>query len=99
MPDTKLIQGQCYLVLGGEPASAALMSDLEVTTIESSLHLPDVATLVVHDPRLYWVDHASLECGVTLRISARFGAREEQVFDGEIVEIEPEYTVGTQRLI
>lgn len=99
MPDANFIQGQCYLVLGGEPASAALMGDLELATIESSLHLPDVATLVVHDPRLHWVDHASLECGVSLRISARFGPREEQIFDGEIVEIEPEYTAGTQRLI
>jgi phage protein D len=85
------------IALGGQPATAALMHDLEQVVVERCLHLPDVATLTLHDPRLTWVDSSQLAPGTPLRISVR-STRETVLFDGELVEIEPEFERGTQRL-
>ena len=72
--------------------------DLQEVRIESSLHLPDVATIVLHDPSLKWVDDDRLEPGKTVQVFARFNQKEQKVFDGEIVEIEPEYLSETMNL-
>ena len=60
-------------------------------TIETSLHLPDVATLILHDPSLHWIDDASLEPGTPMEISAKADKSTKTIFDGEIVEIEPDF--------
>ncbi len=70
--------------------------------VESSLHMPDVATLVIHDPRLLWIDSDLLKPGQELKVSVTdlISGREsrEPIFDGEIVEIEPEFTSETHSL-
>ncbi len=88
-----------YLTLGGADAPEALVDSLETVTVESSLHLPDVATLTIHDPRLTWIDDAALEPGAALAIWSTDGKTEEQLFDGEIVEVEPEFDQSTHRLV
>ncbi len=78
-----------------------LMQDLVLLTVENSLHLPDVATVVVHDTRLKWVDEAGLEPGKGLKVRClpgSEGSQEQVIFDGEIVEIEPEFSASAQRL-
>lgn len=97
MPDADQLQSHFYITLGGQPAAPALVRDLEHVTVETSLHLPDVATLVLHDPRLDWVDFDGLLPGTALQVSARAGRTSAPLFDGEIVEIEPEFG-ATQRL-
>lgn len=87
-----------YITLGGKQAPALLMQDLEEVLVENSLHLPDAATIVLLDPRLHWIDDASLEPGTALTISARAGPDESPIFDGEIVELEPNFEPGIQRL-
>lgn len=99
MSDNGRQQSQFYLLLNDEPADAELMRDLEQLTVESSLHLPDVASLVLHDPRLRWVDHPLLAPGMALRIQARLGRAEAPLFDGEIVELEPEFAGASPRLL
>ncbi len=93
------LQSHFYITLDGAPASSELMHDLETVTVESSVHLPDVATLTLHDTQLQWVDHQLFVPGVTLTISARATTQEAQLFDGEIVEIEPDFTSATQHLV
>lgn len=75
-----------------------LTADLLECTVESSLHLPDVASLVLHDTDLRWVDADALEPGRGLKISATGARGERQIFDGEIVELEPEFDASAQRL-
>lgn len=98
MPEREPLQSQFSITLAGEPASGELMRHLEQVTVETSLHLPDVATLVLHDPALEWVDHAGLAPGIALKVAVESGTGEATIFDGEIVELEPEFG-ATQRLV
>lgn len=98
MADTARLQSHFYLEVDGAAAPDDLSRDLEEVRVENSLHLPDVATLVLHDPRLSWIDDARLEPGKTLRISARGETGEKPLFDGEIVEVEPVFGRSTHRL-
>src|SRR3982751_3088631 len=71
MPDTLGLLSQFYLTIEGMSDSLAqeLVGDLLELTVESSLHLPAVAT------------------------------SEHPLFDGEIVEIEPDFRPGAQRFV
>ncbi len=98
MVDTSNLISQFYTKIAGADASAEFMNDLVSITVETSLHLPDVATLVLHDPRLTWVDDDRLAPGKTIEIAAKAGAGEQPLFEGEIVEIEPDFGPGTHQL-
>src|SRR5579859_3150106 len=98
MPDTTHLLSQFYLKLDGALASDEINNDLLEISIESSLHLPDVAMVTLHDPHLRWVDNDMLAPGKGLQIAARSGQREQTIFDGEIIEIEPEYGEASMRL-
>ena len=98
MADTTGLLSQFYLKLSGSDAPEELLRDLLSVRVETSLHLPDVATVVLHDPRLAWIDDARLAPGKLLAISARSGRDEKPLFDGEIVELEPEFEPATVRL-
>src|SRR5262245_23343842 len=78
------------------------MRDLLELNVENSLHMPDVATLVLNDPRLHWIDDTALTPGKAIEVSATAtaeGSRPKLVFDGEIVEIEPDFGTSTHHLI
>lgn len=96
MSETTSLLSHFYLKLDGADAPPNFMRDLLAVTVESSLHLPDVATLVLHDPMLRWVDAQQLEPGKTVEVLA--GRDRASLFDGEIVEIEPDFAQSTQRL-
>lgn len=97
MPDLEQLQSQFYIALDGSDAEPNFMRDLERVTVETSLHLPDMATLVLHDPQLRWVDHQAIAPGTSLKVAARAGRSQVPLFDGEIVEIEPDFG-ATQQL-
>src|SRR5262245_7779786 len=101
MADTAALLSHFYLQIEGvgEPTVQEMSDDLVSITVESSLHLPDVATVVLHDTKLKWIDHAGLEPGKALKISAKASGAEGALFDGEIVELEPEFAEHTHRLI
>jgi hypothetical protein len=73
--------------IDGEDVSEPFMRDLLDITVENSLHMPDVATLVLNDPRLHWVDEALLSPGKAVEIEATAAKDSESklIFDGEIV--------------
>ncbi len=99
MSDTTHAQSQFYIRIDGNVAPEAMMLDLIEVSVESSLHLPDVAVLTLHDPHLLWIDDARLEPGRTIEIHAQVGATKELLFDGEVVELEPELHPGDNRLL
>lgn len=90
---------QFYIKIANTPVPEEFKRALERVTVENSLHLPDMATLELHDPRLHWVDHADLEPGKPITIAAKAGNGEGPLFDGEIVELEPTFEADTQRLV
>ena len=98
MADTSQLLSQFYFTLDGSDATEDFMRDLMEVTVESSLHLPDVATLVLHDPHLRWIDADSLAPGKSVKIAARHTSDEKPIFDGEIVELEPDFQSATQIL-
>lgn len=102
MPESGTLQSQFYLQVEGMDGGPALelMADTLEMTVESSLHLPDVATVILHDTQLRWVDDKRLEPGKALQISAKPpGGDEKPLFDGEIVELEPDFSPGSQKLV
>ena len=78
MPDTSQLLSQFYVTLDGADAPETFMRDLMEITVENSLHLPDVATLVLHDPHLLWIDADSLAPGKAVKVSAR-GQKGEKI--------------------
>src|SRR5260370_34867690 len=99
MPDNRRLFRQVYVKIDGEDATDEFTRDLLEVTVENSLHLPDVATLVLYDTRLHWIDDDSLAPGKIIQVSAKGGQQEQLLFDGEIVEIEPDFGPAMQRLI
>ncbi len=94
MPETREFTSAFQVRIEGldETTVAGLMADVVEITVESSLHLPDVATIRLHDSWLRWVDDRRLDPGKALTLSARPSDGEElPLFDGEIVELEPEF--------
>ena len=99
MPDTTALLGQVYVELDDQPAPANFSQDLLDVTVENSLHLPDVASITLSDPMGTWVDDERLGPGRSIKISSKVGQSEHPIFDGEVVELEPSYVPGHQRLV
>ncbi len=91
-----ILLSQLSITIGGQAPSAAMTNCVEQILVETSLHLPGVATLVLHDPALDWLDSATLEPGKELKILS--GTR-AVLFEGEIVEVEAELSFEGQRVI
>lgn len=97
-----------YIRVDGDLASEEMLS-LDSVTIESSLHMPDMAVIVLRDntpmtggSAYRFVDDKQAEFtnGKPLTISIRVGKHEEtKVFDGEIVEVEASLHSHGQRLV
>lgn len=98
MPDTKKLLSHFFVQLDGADASDDFNRDLLRVAIENSLHLPDVATLTLHDSQLRWIDDTSLAPGKPIKVSAQVGTSEKSLFDGEIVELEANFEASAHYL-
>jgi phage protein D len=101
MPDASTLVSQCFVKIDGTLVSEEFMRDLFEVVVDNSLHMPDVATIVVNDAALKWIDDALLSPGRAIEISTSAtpqGSKARPVFDGEIVEVEPEFGAKTHRL-
>jgi len=85
--------------LGGQDLPDELARAVLEVHVEGSLFLPAVASIVLNDSKLRWVDDDSVGPGVALEVLGRSGRSYETLFDGEIVELELEFRSSTQRLI
>lgn len=99
MASTTTLFSNIFVKIDGADATDEFTRDLLEVTVENSLHLPDVATLVLHDTHLHWIDDASLAPGKLIQVSAKTEQQEKLLFDGEIVEIEPDFEPAMQRLV
>lgn len=98
MPDTSNLLSHFYIKLGGTDASEEFMLQVLSLKVETSLHLPSVATLVLEDSSLKWIDDETLAPGKSVEIATKGNGENKKLFDGEIVELEPGFGAGTQRL-
>src|SRR5436190_745914 len=99
MSDAQQFVPLFYLKSDGQQPRAELTADIETITVESSLHMPDVATITLHDQELRWTDSDELSPGKAIVVSAKVGQAEKPVFDGEVVEIEPVLEKGVKKLV
>src|SRR5437660_12544331 len=98
MPDSTNLLSQIYVKIDGADPPEGFMRDLLEVTVENSLHLPDVATLVLHDARLHCHDEDSLSPGKTIQDTHRVERQQKRLLDGEIVEIELDFE-ATKRVV
>jgi phage protein D/phage baseplate assembly protein gpV len=99
VPDPTRLLAQFYIKIGGSNVSEALMHNVLDVAVESSLHLPDMATIRVQDPDGKWVDDELIAPGQTLEIAAGVGGANGPLFDGEIVEIEASFIAGKRVVV
>jgi phage protein D len=98
MPSNNNLLSEIEVKLSGSKAPTTFMESLMEATIENSLHLPSVATLLLYDADLTWIDDSRVAPGRALQIIMSVNKQMQQVFDGEIVELEPDFDQGVQRL-
>jgi len=99
VPDTSGLLSQLAVKIEGSPAPDELVDDLVEAVIENSLHLPDVATVTLNDAQGNWVDDDRVGPGKTIKIDASLVGGRQTIFEGEVVELEPEYLAGRRRLV
>ena len=89
----------CALKLDGSDAPAGMLRAIEEVLVEDNLNLPTVVTLVLNDPALEWVDHASLAVGTELEVLLGPETDRQRIGIGEIVALELEQRPGTSRVV
>ena len=87
---------QCTIKIGGSQVSQELMTDLKQVVVDSSLHLPSMFTIEVHDPGLKWVDDSQLAIGKPVEIGMEqpddLGGATDTIISGEITALEPQFS-------
>jgi phage protein D/phage baseplate assembly protein gpV len=92
---------QFHVKIDGAFVPEAFMHDVFEVSVQNSLHLPDVATIVLNDKKLAWIDDALCAPGKEMQVLGTASpqkAKPNAIFDGEIVELEPEFGAKTHRL-
>lgn len=98
MADNSL-PGRFHVQIDGAELPIEASGALLEITVETSLLLPSVATLLLDDPNLLWIDDDRLTCGKAVTIFAALASDSDKpLFDGEIVEVEPDLTPASKRL-
>lgn len=98
MPNRPKLMDHILIKVDGNDLPAKIMDDLLEVTVESSLRLPDMFTIHVHDEQLKWVDEGPFGLGKEVEIGA---VKEESgsslvLIKGEITAIEPDFGEGTK---
>jgi phage protein D len=69
-----------------------LQMKLRDITMETTIHLPDVAVVTFHDKGMSLVDSGLFEVGKSLKILNRENGKDKRIFDGEIIQVEPQFS-------
>lgn len=93
-----ILLSEVQVTISGSPAPKEFVEDILQVTVENSLYMPDMATVVLYDAALTWIDDSRLAPGKPLGVMMVSAGMRKQVFDGEIVEIEPDFDQNVQRL-
>lgn len=80
--------------IGGQAPSDSMSRVVREVVVDTSIYLPDMFVIHLHDPDLSWIDSNVLEIGKTAEISAQASGESQAtpLMKGEIVAIEPELT-------
>lgn len=97
MPAEKKFLSQFFIKINGTDAPEAFMDAILEVTVDTSLYLPEMFTILVRDPDLKWVDDEQLTgLGKTVEISAQAGedlaGAQGALIKGEITALEPHFS-------
>lgn len=95
MPQARFLT-QCSIKIGGRDVPEEFMDNLREVVVDTSLHLPDMFTILVQDPELRWVDDSLLEIGKEVEIKVQTGEEQSRqegtLIKGEITALEPNFS-------
>jgi len=88
---------QIYVKVDGAPLAREAMDVLFRVEVESSVALPDMCVLYLHDSGARLINEGPFGLGSALEVGVadEHGRGETTLFDGEITGIEPDYRQGT----
>jgi len=86
-----------FIKVDGQDLPAEAMNDLIEVTVDTSLHMPDMFIISLHDERLHWIDQGPFGLGKPVEIAAQpeGGGQRQPIFKGEITALEPDFGEGT----
>ena len=98
MPQRRNMMGHVYIRVDGNDLPAAAMDDLIQVTVDTSLFMPDMFVIQLHDDALQWVDKGPFALGAEVEISALAPEDDRSVvlMKGEITSVEPDFEEGTR---
>lgn len=101
MPDEPKLMDHILIKVDGNNLSTEVMDDLFEVTVDTSLCMPDMFLISVHDEALKWINEGPFKLGKEVEISAipEEGGSSKTLFKGEITALEPEYGEGTQAML
>ena len=96
MPRQEAFIRQLYIKVNDTQLQQAVMNDLFEARVESSLRLPEMCTLVLHDANASYTNHDTFALGAALEVgvSDEQGRGNRPIFKGEITSLEPVYGEG-----
>jgi phage protein D len=101
MPQAQEMISQMYFKIDGTAASSEMWRMVREITVDTSLYLPDMWSILLDDPNLTWIDSSLLEIGKAVEISAKAGGESSitPLTTGEIVAIEPDLIQDTGSMV
>ena len=95
MPEQKFLS-QFLVKIKGQDVSPELMNDILGVTVDTSLYLPEMFTILIQDPDFKWVDDSMFEMGNPVEISVEgateIGGYKGLLIKGEIAALEPDFS-------
>jgi phage protein D len=84
--ETRLVS-QVYVKIDGFPLMGRVIDDLTEARVESTVHLPDLATLRFNNPELEWSDGEKFKVGQEIEVEFGDSRLKRQVFSGEVTAL------------
>ncbi|MBI1878918.1 MAG: VgrG-related protein [Chloroflexi bacterium] len=87
---------QFFIKIGGQDVPVELADDLAEVVVDTSLDMPDMFTMLIHDYNLKWVDSNLLDFGKEVEIKVETGSEQGNLagtlIKGEITALEPHFS-------
>ena len=92
MADTSArVVPNCKVMVDGSPLDPPVQASLVRLSIDLDADLFAQTTLLFSDPQMKLIGGDTFACGAALKIKLGYGANLEQLFDGEVVRLEPQF--------
>ncbi|MHB1354895.1 MAG: VgrG-related protein [Anaerolineae bacterium] len=97
MPRQEALIRQLYVKIDGTLLDQAVMNDLFDVRVDSSMKLPEMCVLVLHDANATYTNQGPFTLGAPMEVgvSDAQGRGDNSIFKGEITSLEPDFAEGT----